>query len=377
MAAIKRDLLMPTLSDSWIRIWNNVRGRATTVKRGIRIPAARVTGESPSGGFDPGKHYFSVIINEMFLSNSRQWFNIYDPMVLVVTEFTYDGDKKIVPFVVGPSLVASSVGRVPAGFQITNTKVAGIHPYAGGSFALTVVLAQVKQASIAKNLLGFVETVSKAFPAGAALTPYLKVAGAVLSGVESLLGMDDTTPLIGHRWEYNHEEEAQLQPGYFALVDDDLTAPSLSMLGVNENCLMTGHDTAPYRGKDFVLYKLARSLRRDDAPELPFHGLFQAALRDAASADDGAWDRARAGLVTLYREILTSPDLTWDQGQELMKTFKERVVAAHRQAGTLSPTKGRGATRLLEDLLDARRMPSIDRSAKAETFGKVHELLRL
>ena len=143
------------------------------------------------------------MINEMFLVNAREWWNEYDPMVLVVSEFTYDGKRVVVPFVVGPSLVEANLKEVPKGLSITDTVVAGLHPYTGGKLAITVVLARIKRSPHAKGLLHFVEGIASAFPLGAALQPHLKIAGALIDGVDTLLSMNDTELVVSHRWEYN------------------------------------------------------------------------------------------------------------------------------------------------------------------------------
>jgi len=270
----------------------------------------------------------------MFLTQSRQWFNVYDPMAFVVTEFSYGGTQTTVPFVVGPSLLEGKVQQVPNGLAITDTHVAGVHPYPGGKFTLSVILAQVRRQSHAKRVLQLVETLSTAFPAGAALDPYLKVAGAVMDGVESLFGMGDTSALAGHRWEYDDGTTPWLRPGFFALVNSDERTTETSSLGVVNGRLRIDatEESEPFRAADYVLYSLAALPRRTDISNLPFHRMLQTALREAASIEESGWKRAKALLVSAYQDMLTSPDLTWEQAQELSDTFKKKLVDAHEKA---------------------------------------------
>lgn len=319
-----------SLAERWDKVWSYVRGRPSEVKRAIVIPPDRVhnSGEMPKQ-FDPKKHYFAVVINEMFLTTAREWWTEYDPMALVVSEFSYGGQRKTVPFVVGPSMIPTEPQNVPGGVAITDTLVAGLHPYTGGKFALTVILAQVKKRSHAADLLQIVDKVAHAFPAGSALEPHLKVASAVMEGVDAMFGLTDTRPLVGQRWEYNDGVSPWLQPGFFALIDADestVKRDQLSVVGGRLYKNMPGASASGYRDSPFVLYSLRILERRSDVDELPFYQLYSTARKVAASAEEGSWDRAKAALVTLYQEMLLSPDLTFSQAQQLAAEFKAELV---------------------------------------------------
>src|SRR5262245_36382597 len=89
------------LSEQWGKIWSTIRGRPAEITRSVFIPADHVLDSGVSSKrFEPRNHYFAVAINELFLAQSRQWWNEYDPMALVVSEFTYDGKRTTVPIVV-------------------------------------------------------------------------------------------------------------------------------------------------------------------------------------------------------------------------------------------------------------------------------------
>jgi hypothetical protein len=321
--------------------------------------------------FEPGDHYFAVLVNEMFLTKARQWMDVYDPMALVVSEFTYAGERRVVPFVVGPSMVQEKMQQVPSGMVISDTLVAGVHPYTGGKLALSIVLGQVKRESYAKRLLDVVEKVAGAFPAGRALEPHMKVADAVLEGIESLLGMGDTVTLAGHRWEYNDGLTPWLEPGFLALIDTDVKNVNPANLGVVKGRLRygTGVDAPEYRANGFLLYSLCPLVRRTDITELPFHHLFQTALRDAVANEPGSWERAKAGLVSLHQELLTSPDLIWAQVQQLMEEFTQKLRQEHERAKSYSllgkSPSGTGPFR------------GADAEQRLNELRRIHELLAL
>jgi hypothetical protein len=372
------------LQSRWDRVWSFVRGRPAEVKRAITIPRVRVvgSGDMPTE-FDPKKHYFSVVINEMFLTNARQWWTEYDPMALIVSEFSYGGKRTIVPFVVGPSLIQADLNKVPNGVAITDTLVAGPHPYTGGKFALTVILAQVKRQSYAKNLLQIIENVAQVFPSGSALEPHLKVAGAVMDGVEALFGMGDTKPIVGQRWEYNDGMSPWLEPGFFALIDLDtnkVDPERMSVVGGRLCDHPRGSPMSGFRDSNFLLYSLRILERRTDFKELPFYSLFQSAQKAAASTEEGSWDRAKAALVTLYQEMLLSPDLTFAQAQELAGEFKATLVEINERAKALVLGKQRRAGYGDKDgrlKLGDLAYPSTEGPARLDELRKIHSLLKL
>jgi hypothetical protein len=358
----------------WNRVWSYVKGRPAEVKRSIAIPADRVVESGAAAAqFQPKKQYFAVVINEMFLTRARQWWTEYDPMALIVSEFTYNGKRTTVPFVVGPSLIQAKLQEVPNGMAITDTLVSGIHPYVGGKFALTVILAQIKRESHAKKLLQVVENVGRAFPEGAALEPYLKIADAVMEGVDTLLGMDDTRPIAGHRWEYNDGISPWLEPGFFALIDTDVKNVDAGKLSVRKGRLFDGGAApAEFRGADFLLYSLRVIETRNDVAELPFYPLFQRALQTAASTEEGSWDRTKAALVTLYQEMLMSPDLTFGQAQQLAADFRKQLVDAHELAKNLVLGEGKASIALGDSGFSGE-----ERTERLQALGQIHSLLKI
>jgi hypothetical protein len=364
-----------SIESRWSIIWNYIKGRPAEVKRAIAVPSGRVIDSGAvTAPFQPKKQYFAVVINEMFLEQARQWWTEYDPMALIVSEFTYDGKRITVPFVVGPSMIQAKLEQVPNGMAITDTLVSGIHPYVGGKFALTVILAQVKRQSHATKLLQLVETVGHAFPEGAALEPYLKVAGAVMDGVDALLGLADTVPIAGHRWEYNDGITPWLEPGFFALIDSDVKNVNADQLSVRKGRLFEDvkGNPAAFRRADFLLYSLRVVETRNDVNELPFYPLFQKALQAAASTEAGSWDRAKATLVTLYQEMLLSPDLTFAQAQQLAADFKTQLVAANDLAKNLVLGEGKASI-----TLEGSAFAGDDRAERLKSLGEIHSLLAL
>jgi len=144
-----------TLADRCGEIWDRIRQGTRRYPARVTIPRDHVDeSEKLGAAFGPDLHYFQVRVNEMYLTYSRKWFSEYDPMVFVVTEFTY-GQKKneAVPFVVGPVMMEKYGQKVPTGMVFLDTRVAGPHPYRGDRLTLSVVLCRVKRHKLCPQII--------------------------------------------------------------------------------------------------------------------------------------------------------------------------------------------------------------------------------
>ncbi|MCZ6652182.1 MAG: hypothetical protein O7D91_04060 [Planctomycetota bacterium] len=301
----------------------------------MRVKRTRAT-EDPVAVIRPNEHYFAVRVNELFLTNSREWLRTYDPMVFVLTEFTYGSEHKKVPFLVGPSLL-KDLENLPQGMIFRNTRVAGLHPYRGGRFVHTVVLSRIKRGDFARDLLGLVEKVSGSLDFSSALGTYTKLSGVLLDGFEKILGLSDTEPLVGFRGEFDPGFEERFVPGYFALIDAQASDVDHDSLWVVDGALHYGPSEAelvPYRDTDFVLYSIGGTSRRTDDSVLPFYPLFEQVIRSASKPGEDDWKRAKANMLTLYEALILSADLTHGQAEKLADDYVERMKTARNRAET-------------------------------------------
>jgi hypothetical protein len=350
--------------EGWSKLWKVLKGRAGERTASITIPFDRVIDSGvPIPRLENGQHYFSVVVNEMFLTKAREWVNVYDPMVMVVSEFTYGSTRTVSPFIAGPAMLKDKLAEVPNGIAITDTRVAGLHPYRGGQLAFAIVLARVKRDSHAAQLLQVVEAVSSAFPIGAAVAPHLKVASAIMNGVDSLFGMTETQPLVGHRWEYDDGTTPWLTPGFFVLMSPGETPINPSDLHVVKGRLRLGAtETSPtVNDRDYALYSLHGTERRFDIDELPFKATFDTAVKNAAASDEGAWERAKANLMTLYQDMVLSPDLTWTQAETLADDFKGKLLAVKKRREEFETLKAGAENATRADDPVAKRVSTINK----------------
>lgn len=319
-----------SVPDSWAGLWQWIQSSPTQLASWVEIPSQNVDGQDGElEAFESGRDYFQVVVNEMYLTKQRKWLSAIDPMVFVATEFTYDGKQHAVPFVLGPSMLEKYKQPVPTGTIFSNTRVAGIHPYRGGRFSLTVVLYEVQRKNYAQDLLAVVERAAGALDFAVALSAYVKLADAVITGVNAMLTGGATNPVVGMHAEFGGLR-VPLRPSHFALVDGQ--GVSGESLRVRDGRLLEAETDKPFRASDYVLFSVEQLPARDDETTLPFYGLWERVVADASKASEDAWKSAKGNMLVLMQEMLVSPDLTEEQALALtdsymtkMKVYRERA----------------------------------------------------
>ena len=143
--------------------------------------------------FERHKHYFEVVVNEMYLTYERKWFKTYDPIVFVSSGFLYKGEMVEIPFLVGPQMLKNKMGSEVKGMIFENTLVAGLHPYRGGNFMINIVLGRMVTNNYLKKVISILEDASGTYPGAFAksIEPYLKVSKVIIKGLEDLFDSAD------------------------------------------------------------------------------------------------------------------------------------------------------------------------------------------
>ena len=315
---------------------DRIKGAPVQTPNLVAIPDNHVFDKrSAPQPFTAGEAYFSIHVNSLQLEASRMWATTWDPMLMAVTEFNYNGEKITVPFVVGSELLKVNADiQLPSAMLFSETQVAGTHPYRGGSVSLAIILFRVKREDYLKRLLGVIQTTSSVIDQGTALTQFVKVGQAVVDGVEALLGDGNTVPVLGMRREFNPIQGAPFEPGYFALFSDNPI--SANSLWVYNSHLWVGSQSAsaePLTGRDQVVFSIARTVERSDAEDLPaFTSLVRTMLRAANVPTTSAWKVAKAHLATLYEELKYSPDITSAQADTLYSKYESMALDAKNAA---------------------------------------------
>jgi len=262
-------------------------------------------------------------------------------MALVVSEFQYDGQDTVVPFVVGPSLLEKDRIELPNGFLFKDTKVAGINPYKGDDFQLTVILYQVKRTDVAAKLLKVVENLASVFDFSQTLSAYLKVANVLVDTVGEIIGTDSSNqPLIGVRQGFKAGDD--FKPGYYALIDNRQTQIEEGKLWVQKNELLYGDtDNAPrFTGANYVLYSISQAAERTDYEKLSFYGQWKTAMAEAHTANPEKWQSATANWTTLYQMMSLSADLISPQAEALADDCWQQMETKHNKVKSRFGTMG-------------------------------------
>ncbi len=337
---------MPSIVERCQNIWDGIRQGKTSLPGIITIPHDHINiGEKVGVPFLKGEHYFQVRINEMYLAYDRQWFSRYAPMVSVVSEFIYDKREEAVPFVVGPSMLKQFGQEIPVNMVFRDTRAVGPHPYHGGRLSLAVILYQIRREDYARDLLHLIENITNVLNVSLPLSNYMKVADTALDGIESIMGLQDTVPLLGARKEFDPDGNDVLQSGYFALIDLPNTQVDSSQFWVINQRLHYGQSLAqavPYQNASFVLYSITQSDERSDLRTLPFYPLYERILADASEPYDTIWERTKVNMTTLAQQLILSPDLTSTHADRLTEQYTTEMVKRRKIAvarGMLGPTK--------------------------------------
>ncbi len=317
-------------------IWESIRQSPAQMPSRVAIPPDHVDeGEKLGTAFQPHEHYFQVLVNEMYLSYGREWFKVYDPMVFIVSEFSYNEKREVVPFVVGPMMMEKFGKEIPEHMVFSDTRVAGLHPYRGGILSLSVVLCRVKRKNYARKLLRVVESAASVLDFSTALSTYVKVAGVVLDGVEALFGLGDTDPLVGFRKDFNPDAREVLEPSYFALIDMPESELNANELWISERELVYGKsltDAKPFRNADYVLYSITQTSERSDETTLPFYPQWKRVIKEATVPKEDNWQSAKSNMLSLYQTLMLSPDLTQKQADRLTEKYKAEMKHLHDKA---------------------------------------------
>jgi hypothetical protein len=180
-----------------------------------------------------------------------------------------------------------------------------------------------------------------------ALSSYVKVASVVLDGVEQLMGLSDTIPVVGMRKELDSSANGGITPTYFVLINSPESTVDASQLWVKNNQLFKGQTLAnstPFREADYVLYSLTQAAERDDITTLPFYSLWEMVEQEATIAKDDNWQTAKGSMASLYQSMALSPDLTLTQAQVLADDYISKMQVLHKQAVNISNLGAAGLT---------------------------------
>ena len=278
--------------------------------------------------------YFSIWLNQVDLADNRQWWSIYDPMIIVEAEVSYGRERVVIPRVIGPDANDGKGGGSQApnkyGTVLKDTVLIGPYPYRGGKVDVRVRLFSVERKNYARSMLGIVRHLSDSVGAPGEMATFTRTGLALADGVGALLGLEETKYLAGLRFSATATDLNRLNAGFSALIAPP--TPPMGVLRVNKRRLEVkkGNRFDPYGGSDFVLFSIAGSVARGDENVLPFYRLKDKAMK-AVMDGEKSWGRAKATLLTAYQEMTDSPDLTRLEAGRLFDKYVAELEEERRR----------------------------------------------
>jgi hypothetical protein len=303
------------LANDWKTIWSNIQTGSPEIPGMVEIPTTNFDHNIDGLDvkfFEPNQDYFQVVINEMYLTAGRKWFDRIAPSVFVVSEFTYSRQRLTTPVFIGPSRIQELKSEKQPKGVIYRDYGLGLYPYRGGGVTLYLALCEVGIGDAApKQLLRIVENTAKALDFSPALNPYTKVASLVIDGFKGLVDASGITPLISVRQSFGANMNIQFKPSFFVLLDDPEVNPQ--SLWVRNRQLMQGKDAEhliPYRDTGYVLYSIVKPEhnKRDDLQTLPFSDLWERVKEEANGRTDKQHENARVLMADLYQTYIPQVD---------------------------------------------------------------------
>lgn len=350
---------MANLLEGIKRLWDHAKAGEAKTRAHFSIGRDHVDTEL-GVAFEKEQHYLQIVINEMFLENSRNFWSDCDPMAFVVSSYIYGTRTETFPFVVGPALLKQYEQDVPLGMIYRDTPVSSLHPYQGGPLTLTVFLNRLERKNNADQLLKVVESISSAVSPSIVPVAYLKMAETVVDGVEAILGLDETKALLGFRVTINPQIKQPLMPSYYALINEDEAKIAQGEFWVKSSRLHYGKDmksAEPYRENDFILFSINQGEKRTDERTLPFYPTWETARDLAQKPELHYWSEAKANFNTLKRSLVSSPDLTKPDSERLrtfyfgeLKKLREEAVAESELKGKELPAMEAEMRQMAEEL---------------------------
>src|SRR3954470_8645453 len=207
---------------------------------------------SLEGSFETRKHYFSLRVNEMYLKESRKWFSQIEPMVISITEYMYNQQFVSNPFVVGSTLLKDKMKGEGEGMIFRDTRVAGLHPYAGGRFIINIALFRNETENYLNKTMKFLESVTSVFNDNIAgmLKSFSKVSDVIVTGIEELVNTDKTKPLFGIRKEFDPDAGEAFEPGYYVVIDKSNNNWNAADFSVDKNNRLL-YNNQPFREDEY------------------------------------------------------------------------------------------------------------------------------
>ncbi len=270
--------------------------------------------------------YFVIRMKEMYLRNTRTLWRKFYPLLHAFIEYQKGEEHAIA----GPGqlrdLGEANLDRVVN----LNFRLAGPTPYKGGDVSLLAGLYAVPGQDAAKALIGTLSTIAGL--GGIALGQIPAVANAVKTGVESVIGLNESTLQLGVRDTFYQGNP--LRSGYHVAIDSDADKVEMSKLWLYKGQLKKGNDPVAgvaYEENDYMVLEVERRDSRDDWPSLPDIAAqqagFAAIMADSSLTVAQKREKLRDAWGRFQNALSTSPYLVKPDAQRIALSVAEDLNA--------------------------------------------------
>ena len=316
-----------------------------------RIPSAHVIGSKEPPSFVANDDYVVVRLGSMFLKNSRELWLKLSPLAHANVTLNGRTAPRSEAAVIGPAQFGELATASADRSVVLNQRLAGPAVWRGGDLSIAVGLFAVPKDHAAVALLDTLGKLSALAIPG--LAPGLEIAGIVKSGVEGLIGLQGTRPVLGVKDAFADAGAGAAGtpagPCVLAGVAAPLAQIDFDRLWVREGRLFEGSSAAalkPFEAHDHLLVSVEKGAARQDWRGLsrltPHEAAFDAILREAGLIRPQAEQRLSDGFAAFDADLsseddLTNPDKDRIRG-EVAAELRRRV---DRKYGSLFTTETR------------------------------------
>lgn len=305
-----------TLTELLDRIWHDQNRQMAWG----RVPDRHVAPETAAQPFTPNDDYVVVRIASMFLRDSRRLWLKLSPLAHATVSLNGRAAPRTETAVIGPAQFGELASAPAERSVVLFQRLSGPAVWRGGDLDLAAGLFAVPKDKAAVALL---DTLSQLSGLG---IPGLSQADAigkiVKGGVEGLMGLDGTAPVLGVRVVLRDGAEAA--PCMLAGIAAPSGEVDFDRLWVREGRLMTGaapSSLRPYEVHDHILVSVERGPAREDWRGLPKLLPHEAIFRDILTKRDLSVEDRKKQLNEAF--LAFGEDL--DAEDELTSSDKSRI----------------------------------------------------
>jgi hypothetical protein len=284
-----------------------------------RIPPEHVVGVPQPKPFAANEDYVVVRLSSMFLRQSRVLWLKFSP--LAHAEVTQAGRKqqRSEMAVIGPAQFGDLATAPIERSIILNQRLSGPAVWRGGDLQVAAGLFAVPRDQAASALIQTVGQLSSLAIPG--LQPSLEIAKIMKSGVESLLGLSGTKPVLAIKNALGDPASVpagtEASPCVLAAIAAPVADVDFSKLWIREGRLWQGSSPAaltPYEDHDHLLITVESGAPREDwrgLPKLLAHeSIFDAVLRATGLTQSETSQRLNDAFSAFDGDLIAEEELT-------------------------------------------------------------------